>query len=130
MAIVERSAQVRVQDVPPLVLGHRAQQAVVDHARRVHQHVNVFPFLEQLIDDLMRPREIADVGLHGADFAAGRLQLGQQRFGSLLVAVVNQGHLGAFGRQAGHAGAADAAAAAGNNRCFAFKSHRSSLGCG
>ena len=47
----------------------------------------------------------------------------------LLVVAIDQGHFGALRSQPRHAGAANAAAAAGYDRRFTFQSHHVSLGC-
>ena len=82
---------------------------------------------DKAVDDFLGPLGVADVGLQGADLAALGRQFGGQRVGGFLGGVVQKGHGRPFGGQPGHAGPADAAAAARHDRCLAFKSHNLSL---
>ena len=120
---MEGAGEVRFDHVAPLVVGHAARQAVLGDAGRVDEDVDLLPLADQAVNDFLGPLGVADVGLQGTDLSALGRQFGGQGVGGLLGGVVQKGDFRPLGRQPGHAGPPNAAAAAGDDRCLAFKSH-------
>ena len=109
---VEGAAQVRGDDVVPVVVGHAGDEAVARDAGVVDEHVQV----ARLLDEPLRLLGIADVGLDGraADLARDLLRL-------VGPGAVADDDLGARARELGGDRAADAARRSGDERALALE---------
>ena len=89
-ARVEDAAEVRREDVVPILVGHAREQAVAGHARVVDEDVQ----LPGLLDQLFRLAAVGDVRLDRR-----RPRRAGNRFGLLLARAVAERHARAGARQ-------------------------------
>ena len=93
----------------------------LDHARRGVAHEDIHPAerLRGRGDEPLHSLDLAHVRLNHDRLAAGKFDFGGRLLGLGLVAEVVDGHIGAVPRQLQRDGAADPAAAAGDDRGLA-----------
>ena len=104
---VEGAAQVRVDDLLPVLVAHARDQRVARDAGVVDEDVDVAELRLDALDQRLRLRGIADVRTH-RDAA----DLRRDRLGRLVPGAVVHGHARAAARQLARDGGADAARAA------------------
>ncbi len=118
--IVVGAAQVGIDDTVPLIRAHRGKQSVANHAGGIDQDVELLPGGKQIADDLLGQLAVGDVGLDGANVVSLGFQFSGQVIGGLLILMIEKSHACSLGREALDAGAAYAATAAGDERCFSL----------
>ena len=123
---VEHATDVRIQHGADVLVAQQRQQVVAHDAGVVDQHVDAPAAGDDLLDRRCDRSGVRDVDLHRLGLAAGQCHCADDVARSLGVAAVKEDDVDAIAREPFDDGAADAAAAAGDQRDFAGES---GVGC-
>jgi hypothetical protein len=113
---VERPAQVRVDDLLPVLVAHPGDQRVPRDARVVDEDVEVAQIGLDLLDQRLRLGRVADVRADGDP-----ADLGRDRVGGLLAGPVVDRDLRPAAGELARDGGADAARPTGDERDLSFE---------
>ena len=116
---VEDAADVGVQHRADVLVLEHAQQVVAHDAGVVHQHVDAPAALDDVLDRIADRRGVGDVGAHRLAAAAGGPHGVDHLLRRLRVVAVEEHHVHAVAREQLDGRAADAAAAAADQRDLA-----------